>query len=191
GTIIVADDLAPSRFLSADWSGGGLVLRRGSATSHVAILARARGVPMIVGVGGVPLEDHREALLDADAGLLILDPDAPARARFAGRRAADQAARAEAATWLDRPAVTAGGERGVRLSLRHHEVFRLQLRALARSAVHGHLKVMVPMVTLPAELAQCRSLLAAAVEELAGEGQTAAQPPLGMMVEVPAAALSL
>jgi phosphotransferase system enzyme I (PtsI) len=50
---------------------------------------------------------------------------------------------------------------------------------------------MVPMITLPGELAQCRSLLAAAVEGLAAEGQAVAQPPLGMMVEVPAAALAL
>ena len=32
-------------------AGGGVVLARGSATSHVAMLARSRGVPMVVGVG--------------------------------------------------------------------------------------------------------------------------------------------
>src|SRR5262249_15011792 len=35
GTIVVADDLAPSRFLATDWQEGGLALARGSATSHV------------------------------------------------------------------------------------------------------------------------------------------------------------
>src|SRR5260221_2773134 len=70
GAIVVADDLAPSRFLAADWAGGGLVLLRGSSPSPVAILARARGVPMIVGVGAAHVEGHREALLDADSGLL-------------------------------------------------------------------------------------------------------------------------
>ena len=39
------------------------------------------------------------------------------------------------------------GMRGVRLSLRHPDVFRVQLRALARAAALGHLKVMLPMVT--------------------------------------------
>jgi phosphotransferase system enzyme I (PtsI) len=63
------------------------------------------------------------------------------------------------------------------------------LRALARAAVAGNLKVMVPMVTVPEELDQCRTLLAQAVEELRSEGQQAQLPPLGMMVEVPAAAL--
>ena len=39
------------------------------------------------------------------------------------------------------------GVRGLRLSLARPEVFRVQLRALARAAVHGNLKVMLPMVT--------------------------------------------
>src|SRR5213079_1097575 len=50
GVILAADDMPPSTFLATDWREGGLVLRRGSPTSHVAILARSRGVPMIVGV---------------------------------------------------------------------------------------------------------------------------------------------
>ena len=83
------------------------------------------------------------------------------------------------------------GVRGVRLSLRHLDVFRQQLRALARAAVAGNLKVMVPMVTVPEELDQCRVLLEQAVEELRREGQQAQLPPLGMMVEVPAAALTI
>lgn len=83
------------------------------------------------------------------------------------------------------------GVRGVRLSLRRPEVLMVQLRALARAATHGNVKVMVPMVTLPDELAQCRLLLAQAVRELQASGVQAVLPPLGMMVEVPAAALSI
>ena len=42
GAIVTAVDLAPSRFLAIDWSqGGGLALTEGSATSHLAMLARA------------------------------------------------------------------------------------------------------------------------------------------------------
>jgi phosphotransferase system enzyme I (PtsI) len=70
-------------------------------------------------------------------------------------------------------------------------VFRLQLRALARAAVGGNLKVMIPMVTVPEELDRCRELFRQAIEELRGEGQEAAMPTLGMMVEVPAAALAI
>jgi len=83
------------------------------------------------------------------------------------------------------------GVRGVRLSLRRPEVLMIQLRALARAAVDGNLKVMVPMVTVPDELAQCRIMLAQAVRELLADGVPAKAPPLGMMVEVPAAALSI
>ena len=46
GAIVVDEDLTPSSFLSLDWSIlGGVALERGSASSHVAMLARARGVP--------------------------------------------------------------------------------------------------------------------------------------------------
>jgi phosphotransferase system enzyme I (PtsI) len=83
------------------------------------------------------------------------------------------------------------GVRGVRLSLRRLDIFRAQLRALARAAAAGNLKVMIPMVTVPEELDRCRALLELAVEDLRREGQEAQMPPLGMMVEVPAAALTI
>ena len=70
-------------------------------------------------------------------------------------------------------------------------MFRVQLRALARCAPLGPLKVMLPMVTAPQELAEARTLFRAVVDELRAEGQAAARPPLGIMVEVPAAALSV
>src|SRR5207237_3054163 len=54
-----------------------------------------------------------------------------------------------------------------------------------------NLKVMIPMVTVPEEFDRCRTLLEQAVEDLRGEGQDAQMPPLGMMVEVPAAALTI
>ena len=69
GTILVGEDLTPSRFLSTDWSvGGGIALTRGSASGHVATLARARRVPMIVGLdldlSGVA--EKAEALIDGE-----------------------------------------------------------------------------------------------------------------------------
>src|ERR1700726_5151869 len=87
GVIVAADDMPPSTFLAADWRDGGLVLRRGSPSSHVAILARSRGVPMIVGVDVEHLENGAEALLDGEAGLLIIDPDADTRTVYRQRRA--------------------------------------------------------------------------------------------------------
>ena len=95
------------------------------------------------------------------------------------------------------PGVTLDGEvnpflglRGLRLALARPEVFRVQLRALARAAALGPLKVMAPMVSVPAEMARFRALFDEVAADLAAAGIEAATPPLGMMVEVPAAALT-
>jgi len=283
GAIYVADDLAPSRFLEIDWkSCRGAALRNGSTSSHVAILARALGVPLVVGLGPPELVDGAEAILDAEQGQLIQDPGSTTRKAFTarlGERAKE--AQAEAA-YLDKPAVTrsgkqiavainvdeptivdsidaahcdgigltrteflfahglgeavseeaqfkiyahlldwakgravtirtldAGGDkpipgltpegetnpflglRGIRLSLSRPDVFRPQLRALARAAARGPLKVMLPMVTVPREVEATRGLMQRVLAELAREGLPAAMPRLGMMVEVPAAALNV
>src|SRR4029079_14637645 len=58
------------------------------------------------------------------------------------------------------------GVRGLRVSLARPGVFRVQLRALARAAPLGKLKVMLPMVTAPYEMTEARRLFEAAVAEL-------------------------
>jgi phosphotransferase system enzyme I (PtsI) len=82
------------------------------------------------------------------------------------------------------------GVRGLRLSFARPEVFRTQLRALARAAVHGDVKVMLPMVTLPRELAAARAMLDEEVAALLATKIPARRPHLGVMVEVPAAAIA-
>jgi len=57
---------------------------------------------MIVGVDVDHLEDGADALLDADAGLLIVDPDANMRASFDQRRAEQSKARQAAASFSAR-----------------------------------------------------------------------------------------
>ncbi len=282
GAIVACDDISPSAFLAADWTlGGALALASGSPSSHVAMLARARGAPMVVGLG--PLSWQGEpptvALVDGDAGIVILDPEPETRRRFEQRMAAANAARAAAETGRAGPAVTADGRRiavllniaaptdlagldpaicdgiglvrteflfeaarglpdedtqyavyrqilswadgrpvtirtldaggdkpiagltldresnpflgvrGIRLSLARPDVFRVQLRALARAAAHGALKVMLPMVAVPSELESADALLDAEVAALRAQGIACDRPPLGIMVEVPAAAL--
>ena len=60
-----------------DWSrGGGIALSAGSPASHVAMLARARGVPMVVGLGASRCDRVAGlALLDAEHGGIVLEPD--------------------------------------------------------------------------------------------------------------------
>src|SRR5215470_8953627 len=110
GVILAADDLPPSTFLATDWREGGLVLRRGSPSSHVAILARSRGVPMIVGADIDRLDDGCDAMLDGEAGLLIVNPDKETRAAYEQRRA-EQAEVRKAMASFTGPALTATGER--------------------------------------------------------------------------------
>ncbi|MCA1396290.1 phosphoenolpyruvate--protein phosphotransferase [Bradyrhizobium sp. BRP56] len=281
GGVVCADDLPPSRFLEIDWSGGGgLALLRGSPTSHVAMLARARGIPMVVQLGSIP-DIGTMALLDGEGATLELDPNAEQIRTFEKRRDSHLKSRASARAilrrptaswrgeriklfiniqrvedlehadaqyadgiglmrteflltergslpdeetqfqaydavlrWADRRPVTirtfdAGGDkpvpgftvdgeanpflgvRGLRLCLARPEIFAVQLRALARAAVRGNLKVMFPMVTSADELEAGRKLFADVVQRLQADGIAAMLPELGIMVEVPAAALAV
>ena len=111
GAVICAEDLPPSRFLEIDWSsGGGVALLRGSPTSHVALLARSRGIPMVVQLGSVA-EPARAALLDGERATLELDPDSEQIDVFERRREAHRKSRAAAHAILRRPAASWGGER--------------------------------------------------------------------------------
>jgi len=85
------------------------------------------------------------------------------------------------------------GRRGVRLLLDHpDELLRPQLRALLRANRHGPLRVLVPMVTDLEEVRRVRQLLSDEADRLAETGVAHdADLPLGMMVEVPAAALQV
>jgi phosphoenolpyruvate-protein phosphotransferase (PTS system enzyme I) len=284
GTILVGEDLTPSRFLSTDWSGGGgIALTRGSASGHVATLARARGVPMIVGLDldFRCVAERTDALIDGENATLYIDPETATREDFAARaRTAKKSQKASEAFRLG-PAITADGTRiavcvnvgdpnevdtldpescdgiglvrteflfsgnnglpdeetqyrayrrlaewavgkpvtirtldagadkpvagltldhetnpflglrGIRLSLAKPEPFRTQLRALCRAAAHGVIEIMLPMVALPRELETARNFLEDAVAELRGAGASHRRPELGIMVEVPAAAISV
>jgi phosphoenolpyruvate-protein phosphotransferase len=109
-----AEDLTPGQFLSFDRRVlKGVVLQRGSATSHTAILARSFGIPMIVGVTGLDRQqlEHHDVIVDGDLGLVVADPDGRVlryydmeRARLGGRTFRQQAAASQ-------PAVTRDGTR--------------------------------------------------------------------------------
>jgi phosphoenolpyruvate-protein phosphotransferase len=82
------------------------------------------------------------------------------------------------------------GMRGLRLSLQLPELFRCQLRALLRAGAEGGLRLMFPMVTTVEELQQARRAVEEARAELRQRGEPyAGDLPVGMMVEVPSAAL--
>jgi phosphoenolpyruvate-protein phosphotransferase len=79
------------------------------------------------------------------------------------------------------------GRRGVRLLLAHPELARRQLKALLQLSGEMEIKILVPLVTLPADMQAIRTLF----EEVIASEAIAAAPPLGAMIETPAAALRL
>lgn len=274
GALVLDRDLSPSRFLGLDPSMlAGIALEAGSPASHVAMLARARGVPLVTGLG--PVAGEGEAVVDGDAGELIVSPtvatlqrcrrrglapapipvgpavtaagervevmvnvDDPAAVGdevlaagdgvgllrteflFLGRdRLPGEDEQLAALTGLlDRlagrpctarlldiggdkplPGVVPVGEanpflglRGVRLLLERPELLRPQVRVLLRAAAAGRpLRVMVPMVTVAEEIAAVREVFAGCLAELRRERVSAELPPLGIMVETPAAAVAV
>lgn len=83
------------------------------------------------------------------------------------------------------------GLRALRLCLDRQDLFRTQLRALLRASAYGQLKIMFPMIAVVEELWEAKRLLQEEKEKLLGEGVPVAERiEVGMMIEVPAAALA-
>jgi phosphotransferase system enzyme I (PtsI) len=82
------------------------------------------------------------------------------------------------------------GLRSLRLSLRDPGLFRPQLRALLRASALGDLRILFPLVSTLTELREARAVLDDVAAELRAQGHSVRdQLPIGIMVEVPAAAL--
>ncbi|HWZ63870.1 MAG TPA: phosphoenolpyruvate--protein phosphotransferase [Steroidobacteraceae bacterium] len=101
-SIVIARELLPSQLVALDAARiAGLAMAAGGATSHVAIIAAAMGLPALVALGprALSLADGTPLLLDAERGVLEIEPPVArldaARATLASRRAqlaAEQAA---------------------------------------------------------------------------------------------------
>jgi phosphotransferase system enzyme I (PtsI) len=83
------------------------------------------------------------------------------------------------------------GWRAIRMCLDEPEIFKTQLRALLRAAVHGDIRIMLPLVVTLDEVLAARALLDEAAEELEARGETFRRDvKLGVMIETPAAAVA-
>jgi phosphoenolpyruvate-protein phosphotransferase (PTS system enzyme I) len=80
------------------------------------------------------------------------------------------------------------GLRGLRLSLTRPDLFRVQLRALLRAARHGRLRIMFPFVSSVEQLREARQTVAQATADLERRGEHVTPVPIGVMIEIPAAA---
>lgn len=282
GTVLLARELAPSDTIRMDVDHiAGIVCEGGGPTSHAAILAKAMGIPAVVGCAGVldEAENGAPIALDGGEGLVVCSPGPEELARFQvkareleGRRAAldvfrgrpsvtgdgrrvelcaniAQAGECAAAVELDcegvglfrseclymgrtappseeeqfacyreallaaggRPVtirtLDAGGDkeipyltdaheenpflgyRAIRICLDQPRLFHTQLRALYRASAYGRLRIMFPMVSSLDELRQAKEAARRAREELAAGGAAMGGVELGVMIEVPSAAL--
>lgn len=81
------------------------------------------------------------------------------------------------------------GLRAMRLLRRRPELLRTQVRALLRAATAGDVRIMFPMIGGLADLREAKAFVEGCARELEAEGVDHRVPPLGCMVEVPAAAL--
>ena len=83
------------------------------------------------------------------------------------------------------------GWRAIRMCLDQPELFKVQLRALLRAALHGDVRIMLPLVVSVDEVRSARALLGEASLELTARGVPHAPSlSLGVMVETPAAAIA-
>jgi phosphotransferase system enzyme I (PtsI) len=82
------------------------------------------------------------------------------------------------------------GLRAIRLSLKVEHVFRTQLRAILRANLRGNLRVVLPLICTITELREAKRIIAEVKQELAdAQVEHNAHLPIGVMIEVPAAAL--
>ncbi len=80
------------------------------------------------------------------------------------------------------------GLRGLRLSLTRPALFKTQIRALLRASRHGRLRIMFPFVSGVEQVREARRIVAETASALISEGQAVADVPIGVMIEIPAAA---
>ena len=84
------------------------------------------------------------------------------------------------------------GLRGIRLSLKERRLFETQLAAMLRAAREGPLRIMLPMISTVGEVRRTREAIEQVARRLRRRGVAFAEvtPPLGIMIEVPGAALA-
>jgi phosphotransferase system enzyme I (PtsI) len=84
------------------------------------------------------------------------------------------------------------GLRGIRLSLHIKDAFRTQIEAILRASCDGRMEIVLPMVSTIEEIWQARALIAEVRSKLLKTpGMVLNAVPMGVMIEVPAAVLSL
>jgi phosphotransferase system enzyme I (PtsI) len=84
------------------------------------------------------------------------------------------------------------GLRAIRFSLRQQDLFETQIAAILRAGAHGPVRILLPLITTLGEVRQARTVLTRVHRRLRRRNVPVAPelPPLGVMIEVPGAALA-
>lgn len=135
--ILVTHDLTPSQTASLDKTKiRAIVTDAGGRTSHTAIVARAMGIPCVVG-----LEDATHAvstgqrlIVDGDRGLLIIEPDAQQLLEYEGYQSRSRAIERQRNVLDDLPAVTTDG---VEISLQANIEFNDEIPSAIKRGAAG------------------------------------------------------
>ncbi len=279
-TILVGEEITAAALAEVpEGQLAGVVAAKGSNNSHVAILARALGVPTVMGVRGLKIEQvsRRAMIVDGYYGHVFISPSKPLLAEYKQLAQEENELNQSLVSLRDKPAETIdnyrvslqvntglamdsglsmsvgaegvglyrsevpfmsrdrfpsedeqyiiyrqilkafaprsvtmrtldiGGDkilpyfpmndenpylgwRGIRVTLDHPDVFLLQVRAMLRASEDlNNLRIMLPMVTTLSEVDEAIFLINQAYAEVLEEGCMIEKPPIGMMIEVPAA----
>ena len=117
--VVFAEDLTPADTVRLDRSRlKGMVTEKGGVTSHTVILAKALGIPAIVGAGAMldQVSDGQEVLVDGAAGTATLCPDEATKTAFIARKAESDRQQALFDACKGKPAATRDGV-GVRVNI--------------------------------------------------------------------------
>lgn len=94
--------------------------------------------------------------------------------------------------WIGESQNPALGMRAIRLSLRERDLLEAQLAAILRAANYGNVRILLPMITSVTEVVEVRRILENLAKKLRRKGMKIPEglPPVGVMIEVPGAALA-
>lgn len=112
--IVAARDLYPSDTvkLKSEFVKG-IITEEGGVTSHVSIIAKSMNIPTLVGVRGIldKLSDGGTVCMDAENGVIVIEPDEAALAEYGEKKKAYEKERAYLESLRSMPAVTKDGKR--------------------------------------------------------------------------------
>jgi len=166
------DDLAAARYAGAE----GVGLYRSEF-----LLAGSQGIPS----EEEQYEVYRRMLEGMAPGWVTVRTFDVDEDQLASRAATTKIGAAWAA---DQERSSRQGLRGLRLSLTRSGLLRTQIRALLRASRHGPLRIMFPFVSSVEQLREARRVVSEVTASLQGGGEIVPPVPIGVMIEIPAAA---